>query len=79
MLGSGHQVPNSSPTPPDTLILLLFFLPYHLGSIALCHLFSPRMVMGLEGRDIWSPAHASWVAFACFLSSPLPSFCSSSH
>lgn len=76
-LDSGHHVPNS-PTPPDTLILLLFFLSYHLGSIAPCYLFSPRMVMGLEGRDIWSQAYASWVAFACFLSS-LPSFCSSSH
>lgn len=34
------------------------------------------MVRGLEGRDIWSQAHTSWVAFACFLS-PWPSFCSS--
>lgn len=53
--------------------------PYQSGSIALCHLFSPWMVMGLEGRDIWSQTHASWVAFSCLLSPLWPSFCSSSH
>lgn len=60
--------------PPPILLLCLplsIWVHYTLP-------FSPWMVRSLEGRDIWSQAQASWVAFACFLS-PWPSFCSSSH
>lgn len=81
------QQPSAYPTHP----CCSSSCPYHSGSIALCHLFSPWVVMGLKGRDIWSQAHASGMAFACFalfpteqnflktfLSSPLPSPCSPS-
>lgn len=51
--------------PPPAPILLLF-LPLPIW-VHYTLPFSPWMVRSLEGRDIWSQAHASWVAFACFL------------
>lgn len=62
----------STPYPKHTCILLLFFLSFSFWVHYTLPLVPLWMVVGLEGRDIWSQTPASWVAFA--FSSPSLAF-----